>query len=92
MMEAFAGLLFNKRSLVQKDGKFDSVVLASFSFSCSQSLVIDKPDEFMHILRIQNTNVSGKHKVMFALRSIKGIGRRFSNLICKIAQVDLDKR
>ena len=29
---------------------------------------------------------------MFALKAIKGIGRRFSNLILKIAQVDLNKR
>lgn len=29
---------------------------------------------------------------MFALTSIKGIGRRFSNLICKKADIDLDKR
>jgi ribosomal protein S13 len=29
---------------------------------------------------------------MFALRSIKGIGRRFSNLVLKIAQIDLNKR
>ena len=29
---------------------------------------------------------------MFALRAIKGIGRRFSNLVLKIAQIDLNKR
>ena len=41
---------------------------------------------------MQNTNVTGKHKVGFALRVIKGIGRRFSILVCKIAQIDLDRR
>lgn len=41
---------------------------------------------------MQNTNVNGKHKVAFALRIIKGIGRRFANLTCKIAQIDLNKR
>ena len=56
------------------------------------SLVLDKPDDFIHILRIQNTNVNGKHKVQYALRAIKGIGRRFSSLLLKIAQVDLNKR
>ncbi len=50
------------------------------------------PNEFTFILRIQNTNVNGKHKVMFAMRAIKGIGRRFSNLILKIAQIDMNKR
>ena len=29
---------------------------------------------------------------MYALTSIKGIGRRFSNLICKKAEVDMRKR
>ena len=29
---------------------------------------------------------------MFALKAIKGIGRRFSNLVLKIAQIDLNKR
>ena len=43
-------------------------------------------------MRVQNTNVNGRHKVVFALRVIKGIGRRFSNLVLKIAQVDLNKR
>jgi len=41
---------------------------------------------------MQNTNVNGKHKVAYALRIIKGIGRRFANLTCKIAQIDLSKR
>jgi small subunit ribosomal protein S18e len=29
---------------------------------------------------------------MFALTSIKGVGRRFSNIICKKADIDMDKR
>ena len=41
---------------------------------------------------MQNTNVNGKHKVGFALRIIKGIGRRFAILVCKIAQIDTDRR
>jgi small subunit ribosomal protein S18e len=48
--------------------------------------------EFQHILRILNTNINGEQKVMYALTSIKGIGRRFSNLIVKRAQIDLNKR
>lgn len=38
------------------------------------------------------TNIDGKRKVMFALTSIKGVGRRFSNVVLKKADVDLDKR
>ena len=41
---------------------------------------------------MQNTNVNGKHKVGFALRVIKGIGRRFAILVCKIAQIDGHRR
>ena len=47
---------------------------------------------FQHILRVLNTNLDGKIKVMFALTSIKGVGRRFSNIACKKAEVDLNKR
>jgi len=54
------------------------------------SLVI--PEKFQHILRVMNTNIDGRRKVMFALTAIKGIGRRFSNIVCKKADVDLNKR
>ncbi|RWW34987.1 hypothetical protein GW17_00000202, partial [Ensete ventricosum] len=55
-----------------------------------QSLVAN--EDFQHILRVLNTNVDGKHKIMFALTSIKGIGRRFANIVCKKADVDMNKR
>jgi ribosomal protein S13 len=45
-----------------------------------------------HILRLLNTNVDGKRKVMYALTEIKGVGRRYSNIVCKKADVDLNKR
>lgn len=49
-------------------------------------------EDFQHILRVLNTNVDGKQKIMFALTSIKGIGRRFANMACKKADVDMNKR
>ncbi|SPT20461.1 unnamed protein product [Triticum aestivum] len=49
-------------------------------------------EEFQHILRVLNTNVDGKQKIMFALTSIKGVGRRFSNIVCKKADIDMNKR
>ncbi|KAF5465705.1 hypothetical protein F2P56_015686, partial [Juglans regia] len=55
-----------------------------------QSLVAN--EEFQHILRVLNTNVDGKQKIMFALTSIKGIGRRLANIVCKKADVDMNKR
>eukprot|EP00775_Hariotina_reticulata_P012171 gene12171-12309_t len=56
----------------------------------SQSLIAG--DDFQHILRVLNTNVDGKNKVMYAITSIRGIGRRFANLVCKKAEVDMRKR
>lgn len=45
-----------------------------------------------HILRLLNTNVKGQGKIMFALTEIKGVGRRYANIVCKKADVDLNKR
>jgi len=58
----------------------------------AQALTIKDGGDFQHILRILGTNVDGKQKVMYAMTSVKGIGRRFSNIVCKKADVDMDKR
>merc|ERR1712223_1257241 len=50
------------------------------------------PEKFQHILRILNTNIDGKQKIMFAMTTIKGVGRRYSNLVCKKADIDMNKR
>jgi ribosomal protein S13 len=55
-----------------------------------QSLVL--PESFQHILRIFNTNIKGTQNIIYALTSIKGVGRRFSTLVCKRAGVDIKKR
>jgi len=47
---------------------------------------------FQHILRISNTNIDGKQKVVFALAAIKGVGPRFADVMCKKAGIDLNKR
>ena len=39
-----------------------------------------------------NTNIDGKQKIVYALTSIKGIGRRFATAVCKKAEVDIRKR
>merc|ERR1711924_498228 len=54
--------------------------------------VIFPQDQFQHILRILNTNVDGRHKAPFVLTAIKGVGRRFAFMVCKKAEVDLNKR
>ena len=40
-------------------------------------------NEFTDILRIQNTNIKGKDKVMFVLTALKGIGKKNETLILK---------
>ena len=49
-------------------------------------------EDFQYVLRVLNTNVDGRQKIMYAMTSIKGIGRRMSNLICKKADIDMNKR
>merc|ERR1712002_1391090 len=58
----------------------------------SQKMSLVLPEKFQHILRILNTNIDGKRNITFALCAIKGVGRRFSTLVCKKADVDLSKR
>ncbi|KNE55384.1 40S ribosomal protein S18 [Allomyces macrogynus ATCC 38327] len=56
------------------------------------SLVVSEKGQFSFILRVLNTNLEGKDKIMYALTAIKGVGRRYANLVCKKAEVDLNKR
>ncbi|KAI8352168.1 40S ribosomal protein S18 [Choanephora cucurbitarum] len=56
------------------------------------SLVVPERTTFQHIIRLLNTNVDGRVKIQIALTSIKGVGRRFANIACKKADVDLTKR
>ncbi|KAL8304270.1 hypothetical protein RB597_004491 [Gaeumannomyces tritici] len=56
------------------------------------SLVSGEKSNFQFILRLLNTNVDGKQKIVYALTKIKGVGRRYSNLVVKKADVDLNKR
>ncbi|KAG9065159.1 ribosomal 40S subunit protein S18B [Linnemannia hyalina] len=57
-----------------------------------KSLLVPEKGQFQHILRVLNTNVEGKTKIMFAMTNIKGVGRRYANLVCKKADIDLKKR
>merc|ERR1712070_9008 len=57
----------------------------------NMALVLN-PADFTHILRVLSTNVDGKQKVAFAMTAIKGVGRRFSDICCKKADIFLDKR
>uniref|UniRef100_A0A915BY96 Small ribosomal subunit protein uS13 n=4 Tax=Ascaridoidea TaxID=33256 RepID=A0A915BY96_PARUN len=58
--------------------------------SSKMSLVI--PEKFQHIHRVMNTNIDGNRKVPFALTAIKGVGRRFAFVVCRKADIDINKR
>ncbi|KAK8945627.1 40S ribosomal protein S18 [Platanthera guangdongensis] len=47
-------------------------------------------DDFQHNFRVLNTNVDGKKNIMFAITFIMGIGRRFANIVCKKADVNVN--
>merc|ERR1711963_1161672 len=49
------------------------------------SFVINN-ENFQHILRIQNTNIDGNIKIGYALTSIQGMGRRFTDLVLNNAE------
>lgn len=60
--------------------------------SCSQAALVFSDTNFQHIIRLANTNVDGREKIIYALTAIKGVGRRFSALVCKKADIDVSKR
>lgn len=69
---------------------FNAKIIEVMFFFYFQSLVI--PEKFQHILRVMSTNIDGKRKVPIAMTAIKGVGRRYANVVLKKADVDLTKR
>jgi ribosomal protein S13 len=62
----------------------------SISIFMLQSLIV--PEKFQHILRVMNTNIDGRIKIVYALTSIKGVGRRFATVCLRKADIDTTKR
>jgi Ribosomal protein S13 len=48
--------------------------------------------KFKYIVRIANTDIDGKEKVIYALAQIKGIGVATARAICKVLGIDQSKR
>ncbi|CAB3380065.1 Hypothetical predicted protein [Cloeon dipterum] len=71
-------------------GLFSDISVSGPNQPQKMSLVI--PEKFQHILRVVGTNIDGKRKVQFALTAIKGVGRRYANIVLKKADIDLNKR
>lgn len=54
---------------------------------------MEKQDEnFRYIVRISNTDLEGKGKVVDGIRKIRGIGFSFANALCSIAGIDKNTR
>ncbi|KAG9392740.1 Ribosomal protein S13 [Carpediemonas membranifera] len=50
--------------------------------------LVREENSFNHILRVMNTNLNGKENIEVALTAIRGVGRRFANVVLKIADID----
>ena len=76
--QAFGGRSGSSFSILARERAADAPPLFSpFSTTyaaSAMSLIVG--DDFQHILRVLNTNVDGRAKVMYALTQIRGIGRR----------------
>ncbi|TNJ29560.1 Ribosomal protein S18 [Giardia muris] len=53
---------------------------------------IVQPEGYRDLLRMFNTNIQGKIVLECALVKIKGVGRRFSNVALRRANIDVHKR
>ncbi len=49
-------------------------------------------EEVKHIVRIANTDLVGEKALRVALTKIKGIGVMYSNMVCRMAHVNIDKK
>ena len=48
--------------------------------------------QFVHVLRIFNSNIKGTMKVGFALSIVKGIGLRLAHVLLRVGRIDPTKR
>jgi small subunit ribosomal protein S18e len=54
--------------------------------------IVLQEESFQELLRIYNTNIDGKRPVLYALTSIKGIGRRYAGIVLNKADIDPRRR
>lgn len=52
----------------------------------------NETQEIKALVRILNNDVKGNKAVLYALTSIKGIGRIFANAICKVTGISIHKK
>ncbi len=51
-----------------------------------------KTPELKHLVRIANTDLDGKKTIGYALNKIKGVGIPFAHAVCRIANVNINKK
>ena len=56
------------------------------------SIKLVEEGQFIHVMRIFNSNIKGIMKVGFALSIVKGIGLRLAHALLKVARIDPTKR
>lgn len=49
-------------------------------------------EKIRHIVRIANADLKGNKPIVIAMTKIKGVGFMISNVVCKIAQVEVMKK
>lgn len=54
--------------------------------------MVEKEEEFKHLVRVAGTDLDGNKKVPYGLSKIVGIGLRTGEVICQIAGVDPNKK
>lgn len=54
--------------------------------------MVERKEEFKHLVRIVNTDLDGNKQIATALRKIKGIGCQFANAVCFLANVNKAKK
>lgn len=48
--------------------------------------------EIKHVVRIANTDLDGTQSVLYALQRIKGVSTSFANAVCKLANIQTNKK
>ncbi len=54
--------------------------------------IVLQEESFQELLRIYNTNIDGKRTVLYALTSIRGIGRRYAGMVLHKADINPTRR
>ena len=55
-------------------------------------MVEKQNDNFKHIVRIANVDIPGDKQIRIALTKIKGVGTNMADVICKLSNVNRQKK